>query len=341
MNRTSTTSVEGMTPFEAVFGTKPDLSSVREWGEKVYIRIEDGNKLGGRVREGRWLGIDEQSMGVRIYWPDKQTVTTERNIYFDKSGLPASGPEGEEPVLFETKSDAPRPSRTSQQNPPTPKPPSSLPPTQSIIPRPQTAISSSEDESEMLDSIVVQPRSRKRVPSSGNNILSNSGGGGRTSMRPSQSSIPVRTPSTKSSRADTFEGQGTSDQLMSVNCAEEYALASEISDAEALEPRSLTEEKFRADWPLWKSAIEEELASLKAAGTWELVFPPEGANIVGSKWVFRAKKDASGAVIRYKARLVAQGFSQVPGVDRPCSQVGFNSDRSSYCCIGGSGITPN
>jgi Reverse transcriptase (RNA-dependent DNA polymerase) len=54
---------------------------------------------------------------------------------------------------------------------------------------------------------------------------------------------------------------------------------------------------------------------LKNAGTWELVDPPSGANIVGSKWVFRAKKDAAGNIARYKARLVAQGFSQVPGVD--------------------------
>jgi len=35
MNRTSTTSVEGMTPFEATFGTKPNPSSIREWGEKI------------------------------------------------------------------------------------------------------------------------------------------------------------------------------------------------------------------------------------------------------------------------------------------------------------------
>ncbi|KIJ29519.1 hypothetical protein M422DRAFT_144074, partial [Sphaerobolus stellatus SS14] len=52
MNRTSTLSVEGMTPFEAVFGAKPDLSNIREWGERVYIRTEGGNKLGGQVREG-------------------------------------------------------------------------------------------------------------------------------------------------------------------------------------------------------------------------------------------------------------------------------------------------
>ena len=36
---------------------------------------------------------------------------------------------------------------------------------------------------------------------------------------------------------------------------------------------------------------------------------------MGSKWVFKANKDASGNIIRYKARLVTQGFSQVPGVD--------------------------
>jgi len=36
---------------------------------------------------------------------------------------------------------------------------------------------------------------------------------------------------------------------------------------------------------------------------------------VGPKWVFRAKKDTAGNVVRYKAQLVAQGFSQVPGVD--------------------------
>jgi hypothetical protein len=49
--------------------------------------------------------------------------------------------------------------------------------------------------------------------------------------------------------------------------------------------------------------------------TWELVPLPEGKNIVGSRWVFKVKRDANGSVQRYKARLVAQGYSQAEGVD--------------------------
>jgi hypothetical protein len=54
---------------------------------------------------------------------------------------------------------------------------------------------------------------------------------------------------------------------------------------------------------------------LRKAGTWKLTEAPLGANIMGSKWVFRAKKDAADNVIHYKAHLVAQGFSQVPGIN--------------------------
>jgi hypothetical protein len=96
MNRTLTKAVAGKTPYKAAFGIKPDLSQLREWGKKVWVRIEGGDKLGGRVREGRWLGIDERSNCCRVYWPDKQTVTTEHNVYFDKTQASAECLEGED-----------------------------------------------------------------------------------------------------------------------------------------------------------------------------------------------------------------------------------------------------
>jgi len=42
---------------------------------------------------------------------------------------------------------------------------------------------------------------------------------------------------------------------------------------------------------------------------------PPGAKLTGSRWVFDLKRDAAGNVVRYKARFVARGFTQKPGVD--------------------------
>ena len=47
--------------------------------------------------------------------------------------------------------------------------------------------------------------------------------------------------------------------------------------------------------------ILEELVTLETAGMWVLEEPPPGANIIGSKWVFKAKKDAAGVIACFKA----------------------------------------
>jgi len=100
--------VDGKTPYEAAFGKKPDLRGVREWGEKVWVHVEGGNKLGGHVREGRWIGVDDKSKGICVYWPDKKTVSVERNVYYDKTCSSISRLEGEELEEFvETKIDKP------------------------------------------------------------------------------------------------------------------------------------------------------------------------------------------------------------------------------------------
>jgi len=95
----------------------------------------------------------------------------------------------------------------------------------------------------------------------------------------------------------------------------EYIFAAETADTEALEPCTLTEAKRRPNWPLWEKAIKEELATLKAASTWRLEEALPRVNIIGSKWVLKAKKDAVGNIVHYKARLVTQGFSQISSVN--------------------------
>lgn len=65
----------------------------------------------------------------------------------------------------------------------------------------------------------------------------------------------------------------------------------------------------------WQEAIREELQSIEQNETWELADLPKHRKAIGSKYVFKTKTDSNGAVIRRKARLVAQGFSQKYGVD--------------------------
>ncbi|BBH09462.1 hypothetical protein Prudu_021967 [Prunus dulcis] len=65
----------------------------------------------------------------------------------------------------------------------------------------------------------------------------------------------------------------------------------------------------------YKAASQEEIEALHTQCTWDLVPLPVDKNIVGSRWVYRVKKNSDGSVARHNAHLVAQGFSQAPGVD--------------------------
>jgi hypothetical protein len=60
--------------------------------------------------------------------------------------------------------------------------------------------------------------------------------------------------------------------------------------------------------------MQEELNNFERNQVWELVERPN-ANIIGTKWVFRNKQDEFGIVTRNKSRLVAQGYTQVEGLD--------------------------
>ena len=65
----------------------------------------------------------------------------------------------------------------------------------------------------------------------------------------------------------------------------------------------------------WKEAIRIELETLHLNNTWELVDLPARRRAIGNKWVFRVKYDEYRRLIKYKARLVAQGYVQQHGID--------------------------
>jgi hypothetical protein len=65
----------------------------------------------------------------------------------------------------------------------------------------------------------------------------------------------------------------------------------------------------------WVSAMHDELHQFTRNDVWTLVPCPAEQNIIGTKWIFKNKTDEHGTVVRNKTRLVAQGYTQIEGVD--------------------------
>ncbi|GKC38337.1 putative ribonuclease H-like domain-containing protein [Tanacetum coccineum] len=79
-----------------------------------------------------------------------------------------------------------------------------------------------------------------------------------------------------------------------------------------MEPKKVTQ---ALDDERWVEAMQEELFQFKLLNVWTLVGLPYGKKAIGTKWVFRNKKDQRGIMVRNKSRLVAWGYRQEEGVD--------------------------
>lgn len=66
---------------------------------------------------------------------------------------------------------------------------------------------------------------------------------------------------------------------------------------------------------MWFESMQNELNSIEKNKTWTLVDLPAGRQAIGSRWVYKIKRNADNDPVKYKSRLVAQGFTQKFGVD--------------------------
>lgn len=81
------------------------------------------------------------------------------------------------------------------------------------------------------------------------------------------------------------------------------------------DPITVKEAMSRPDGGLWRMAMQSEYEALMDNNTWDLVDLPLGRKAIKTKWVFRTKKDVTGQIDRYKARLVCKGYTQRKGED--------------------------
>lgn len=82
-----------------------------------------------------------------------------------------------------------------------------------------------------------------------------------------------------------------------------------------IEPSSFKLAMASPDSDKWKIAMDEEYQSLMDNHTWSLVPLPHGRSAIGCRWTYKLKHGSDGTIQRYKARFVAKGYSQRPGLD--------------------------
>ena len=317
-NRTPTRALPiGKTPFEMLYGKKPNLAGLREWGAKVWVHDTSGTKLDGRSRIGRWIGFEEASNAHRIYWPDNRSVTVERSIKFDNNDLliprtlPSKG-EKEDTGRQSSQDSNTTPTNPIDHNAPQQEAAEQIPTEQ--IPENQNPPQNNYLGADFNRADVEEPAARsQRIRKPSAYVKQLQSGSFTSDGRRNQPFFPKGLQTANEWEADTGAA-GMDEDIVEIGCME-FAMAAVIAEAEALDPATLEEARRRKDWSKWDLAIKAELEALKKAGTWGVIERPRGRNVVACKWVLHIKKDATGRIERYKARLVAKGFTQVYGVD--------------------------
>ena len=81
------------------------------------------------------------------------------------------------------------------------------------------------------------------------------------------------------------------------------------------EPKSYKEARNSPDWPHWLTAMGVEIDQLNKQKTWIIVDLPPNRTALKTRWVYKIKTNKNNKIIKYKARWVVKGFSQIYGID--------------------------
>ncbi|KAL1939017.1 hypothetical protein VTO73DRAFT_10277 [Trametes versicolor] len=327
-NRNPTAALGGRTPYQVRFGHAPNISFLHRFGCRAFVYNDHPSrkKLDPRVHEGIFVGYSDTQKAYRVYFPSTRKLVTSIHVKFndDVDGCVGALPEGEHNygALFPSEDEASAPS--SGEEPPADPPHPDRP----ISPRP-------------VSPPAPAPRPRGRPKGSKNR---RGGEPTRHSKRIQNlvdaPAIPVADAAPQDVQGDAPAGPGgdvahagpwgeipqaadllddDSDLPELTDSSEEEVEHSLLLDHSFVvagdEPKTYEEAMASPYASDWEDAMQKELESIATLGSFELTELPADRKPIGSRWVFLIKRDTDGRIIRFKARLVAQGFTQRPGVD--------------------------
>lgn len=273
---------QSKTPFEIWHDKKPEFKYLKIFGSTVYVHNKTSkNKFDSKTWKGILVGYEPN--GYKVWNTNCEKFITVRDVIVDETNFLQSRPVIRHKGICDKYSHDKTDNRDERSK--------------SVSRESQNSDSIKSDKSKSdvyecpnkihkFDNITVDPSSDIIVDNDVNNS--------------NQTFEPRRSDRLKE-RPTVSYNENDVDEVDYLLCAQ--SIICEV-------PCSYDEIKSRHDKTQWENAIKEEINSLLTNNTWTLVPMPSNKNIVDCKWIFSVKHDEFGKPKRYKARLVARGFSQ-------------------------------
>ena len=258
VNRSPTTTLEDMTPYEAWTGRKPSVNHLKVFGCSAYMHIpkDERKKLDPKANKCILLGYGAVRKGYRLYDQKCSHIIYSRDVIFNES-VRGVEIEHEENRLIEVE---------------------------------EVKVESSLNESTPVE-IEQNEENMEEPDTEGENVI-----------EPDTEGENVIEPEIRRSNRE-------------IHCPDRYGVWIYNVNEQEREPMTVKEALDSSEKDKWRYAMQKEIESMHTNDVWDLVKLPRDRQVVGNKWVFKKKIGADGSVERYKARLVAQGFSQRQGLD--------------------------
>jgi hypothetical protein len=287
-NRIFLRSILHLTPFELRFDHKPSVSHFRPFGCKCFV-LKRGNldKFESRSFEGILLGYTPHGRSYRVYNFETNIVVESYDVTFDEMAACPRGvvewagdKEMEESIFIDEglqgiDGDEDKPLHQSTSSLEL-VPASTL---QAVAPQATTSSTAAAEASRVEGEIVSEPVASSHIQ---------------------KAHLPHQIISNLNERVTHFS---RSAHLSYFSITLFVAL---------FEPRDVGHALSNLSWV---NVVHEELENFERNQVWTLVVPPRDVNVIRTKCVFKNKQGEDGEVVRNKARLVAQGYSQVEGLD--------------------------
>ena len=340
-NRTPTKALDGRTPYEMLYKVTPDLAELRAFGAPCAIvsPSEKLRKLDDRASMCVFVGYKYGGGGYRVWDPRKSIVVETRDITFYEDGLPpptyrelaTQADDADEPVIHA----------------PIPSPADFMPPTVAQAPvLPVPPVTTTVAHPEPLSTEQGHPRVVVRLPGRYMDVADRRSapmGGGRTaddsdddgsgdgdspperpihdvSYVPDYPTRSLRSGRLRDGGGGRVERGGRGGAMFSEGQTDSHPIAFSaglpggIQLSQLPDPRNAREAMAAPDAEGWRDAMDTEMKNLESHDVYDLVPRAPGMRTLRLGWVLH-RKFKNGTFEKNKARLVARGNHQRPGID--------------------------